>query len=216
MVCIAAPLCAASIGYTNGGPTLGTTPFYSISGSISGVASAVSDTFTLQTLSSLTMVQLAIWIPTGSTMTTLNYCISTASGCTGTVDESAVATLTQLSTVGTSGSFTLSEYEFGLQQQFYNAGTYWLQVDNANVSPGTAYWDTDNGTGCTPAGPTACPSGAVWSIDETPIATQGSFTNNNSQSFDIMVGPEPGAFALMGLGLAFLPFAAKRLRRGRG
>ena len=218
IVCLAAPLSAASIGYNNGGPQLGTPPIYAISGNVLGTISAVSDTFTIQTLSSLTLVQLAIWIPTGSTMTTLNYCISTASGCAGTVDENPASptNLTLLSTVGTSGGFTLNEYEFNLQQQFYNPGTYWLQVDNANVNTGNAYWDTDNGTGCTPVGATACPSGAVWSNLADPIATQGSFTSNDSQSFDVGVGPEPSAFALMGLGLAVLPFAAKRLRRGRG
>ncbi len=149
-------------------------------------------------------------------MTQLTYCISGVTDCSSSLDESIVGDhLTQLSTLGTSGAYTLNEYSFNLQRITYQAGTYWLMLENANVSTGTAYWDTNNGTGCQGDGktPSGCPSGAVWSMQENPLAVQGQTANNNSESFVIFGAPEPGSLALLGSGLFLVAGMAFRRRR---
>jgi hypothetical protein len=219
LICMAVPGFADAIFYNNGPATLASTPTYSISGSVAGNPAIVSDTFTIAgTTTILTSIELALWLPSAATMTSLSYCVSGNSGCTSAVDETGTAALTLLSNVGSASGFTLNEYTFNLQRLNYGAGTYWLQVSNANVSSGIAYWDTNGGVGCTGDGAgsspaNGCPSGAVWSLQETPIATQGVSAGNNSESFQVFGAPEPAGFVLGGAGLLALAGFARRRRR---
>jgi hypothetical protein len=220
LVYLAVPAFATSIVYDNGAPSLATSPMYSISGTVVGKTASVSDTFTLlNNGTKLNSVDVALWIPTAASLSALTYCVSGVDDCSSLVDETGTnVALSLINTIGTSGGFTLDEFSFALQGLNYQAGTYWLLLDNANVSTGIAYWDSDGGVGCTGDGNggspgNGCPSGAQWSLQELPIATQGSFTSNNSESFDVIGAPEPGSMALVGVGLLLL---ARKARKRRG
>jgi len=216
---------SAGIVYSNGAPSLTTTPTYQISGKIANVVSSVSDTFTVLTNGTfLTSAQVAIWFPTGDNVSSLNYCISgTSDFCSSLIDESGTGvSLTNATLVGTSGSFTLDEFTFALLNHSYAAGTYWLTLNNASVSNGgNAYWDENGGVGCIGDGNSGspgngCPSGGGWSLQENPIATQGSTTNNHSEAFEIdgpSGAPEPGSITLMGSGMLLLAGFLRRARR---
>jgi hypothetical protein len=213
--------------YDNGAP-LGSpqTYFpYAIAGLINNSkVNAVADTFTVLTdQTSLGKAQVALWFPTGAPTANLDYGIFNSCSfgllqlaCTGQEEAVTGATLTASSVpiVGTDGftGYSLGEFTFSLRGLQLNAGTYWLELMNASGTPPApgyyaAYWDTNGGFGG------SGPSGAVYSGQEMPLALQGIWGNNLSQSFQIYGVPEPAAVTLTAAGLLLL--AGIRRRRAR-
>jgi len=222
LIAVTVPAFANAIIYDNGPASLSsglTFNLNQINGSFAGITLWVSDTFTIQQGGTpLSSVELAVWIPTVDQLISLNYCISAVDDCSSSVYESGTnVPVTELTTDGTSGSYTLDEFSMPFQGNVYQAGTYWLLLDKAVVTNGgAAYWDINGGSGCTGTGSgtsplNGCASGAMESVNEQPIATQGSFVDNRSNSFK-MLTPEPSSIALVGVGLLLLVGAVHRRR----
>jgi hypothetical protein len=227
---------SAGLLYSNGAATLTTVPpssggggvgsSFEISGNLLGSNYWLADTFTLAGASTPSSVQVAIWFPTGSTVTTLDYNIFAIGSCSATpdpqctnppVESNTGVSLSNAVLVGTSGSYTLDNFTFQLKRQAYSGGSYWLQLTNVVLNSGNAYWDQNNGAGCTGDGVggspgNGCPSGAIWSAAENPIATKGISDGNHSEAFQIFdQTPEPATMILTGAGL--LLCAAFRRRK---
>ena len=218
---MAAQMAVAAAVYDNGAPSLATSQLIQINGNYTTsplVPYAAADTFTLGGTTQLNAAQLALWVPTTSTVTTLDYCIfanfTGSYSCSGAIESGTNVSLMAVNVVGTSGGFTLEDFSFALQNLTYNSGTYYLEVYGANPSSGNVYWDINGGVGCTGdlGAPSGCPSGADYSTAENPIAVQGSTTNNQSESFQ-MFSPEPASLITMGAGLLALAGILRRRAR---
>ncbi len=85
-----------------------------------------------------------------------------------------------------------------------NAGTYWLNLQNAVVSDNDpVYWDQNDGVGCTSPG---CPSqaqqssvGSIPSEAFTILGGETGITSTTSTTSDST--PEPSSFILLGSGM---------------
>lgn len=212
---------AGTLVYDNGAPVLSNfpSPAYQVSGTIDDQVAWLSDTFTLQGADFLYSAEVALWFPNGSSITSLDYCIATTADCTSPIESGSAVAVDPISLIGSADGYTLDDFGFLLADSLYSSGTYWLQLSEVAVSAGAVGWDVDNGTGCTgdDGSGTGCPSGAVFSLGETQLATQGSFVDNNSESFQIFATPEPGSLILMGSGLLALAILSnvKAARRHR-
>jgi hypothetical protein len=215
---MAIPASAATLAYDNGAPVLSNfpSPAYAVSGTVDDQVAWLSDTFTLQGTGLLSSAEVALWFPTGASVTSLDYCISGTAACTAAIESGSAVSIDPISIIGSVDGYTLEDFGFFLADRLYSSGTYWLQLSNVSVSAGAVGWDVDNGTGCTgnDGSGTGCPSGAVYSLGETQLAAQGTFANNNSESFQIFSTPEPGSMISMGSGLLVLAIV-RSVRAGR-
>jgi hypothetical protein len=229
LVFCALPVLATTI-YDNGPANASTVPVYSISGidPQHQTLNWVADTFTIAAGGAeLGKVQLALWFPTGDAISALDFTIwnlanchtnsGVAPSCSGTpVIGTTTASLSDIGNVGSNSTFgfTLDQFLFALPQVALGSGTYWLQLQNAQVSnSGMAYWDSNGGAGCTGnngAG-AGCASGALWLESVNSLASQALSDGNKSESFAIIAAPEPGTLTIVGAGL--LALAALRRRK---
>ena len=152
----------------------------------------VSDTFTLTGNATVGGFDFYTWTFPGDKPLTVDWSI-TSGADGGTLYGSGIANLLD-SFISTNQygydihKDTVSGLNVGL-----NAGTYWLNLQNATTSQGNPlYWDENSGIGCHSPG---CPSQAT-TIEPIP-----------SESFD-MTGtsrsegtPEPGSIMLFGSGV---------------
>jgi hypothetical protein len=228
---------SASLVYSNGAPSTATAPAGLGGNGFSYLISAlptasywVADTFTLAASTTLSSVGVAIWFPNGVAPTAVSYSIWNLADCTAPdhqvspscmnspIESGSPVALTNASFVFANGAYTLDVFSFALQGLSYADGSYWLRLENVLLpGAGRAYWDENSGSSCTGDGavPSGCPSGAIWSALEDPLATQGDTNDNHSESFQ-MYGvdpvPEPGSITLIGLGLLALAGILRRRR----
>jgi hypothetical protein len=195
IICLfmATPGFAGVIIYNNGAGSTNTTSLNDLFAFPISGAGWTSDTFTVASGGAILIdVDVAIWAATGTLVSSLNYCISTAVTCSGSGSQeigagtSLVADGSLGVSSGATAGYTLEEYTFALKGNAYTAGTYYLTLSGASA---TSYWDEYGGSTGT--------SSAQSSVVETPT--------NQSESFDIVAAtPEPGSIALFGSGLMLL------------
>ena len=125
----------------------------------------VGDTFYLANNGTeVTGMSFGAWLSPGDTLTSAELSI-TSSPFSGTSYFDQTISFTQ-------GSCTVNEYGYNVCTETasfsgptLNAGTYWVNLQNASVPSGDpAYWDENSGAGCTGTG---CPSQA----DENSVGT---------------------------------------------
>ena len=134
----------------------------------------VSDTFNVTADSTtVTGMTFAAWLIPGDTLTSAELSITSGeNGGTRYFDQTV--TFTQ-------GSCTNNEYGYNVCTETasftgptLNAGTYWVNLQNASVPSGDpVYWEENSGTGCNSPG---CPS----------LASQNSIGSIPSESFTIL------------------------------
>ena len=198
LLALAALPASASELYSNGSVN-GTVNAWAIS-----FGGSVEDSFTLSSASSLSSLTFYVWVPTGDTVTSVDWGVDTIPG---TYTDANVASTTQ------TFLFT-NQYDYDIDQETiplsgdYASGTYYINLDNAFVSNGdTVYWDINNG-----------PSSAYVNYEAGNVADL-LFPGSNSDPFEIdgtvlppgTVVPEPSSLLFLGSGLAGL--VARTMRR---
>jgi len=132
---------------------------------------------------SITGMSFGAWLFSGDTLTSVELSITSGEN-SGTSYFDQTVTFTQ-------GSCTANQYGYNVCAETgsfngptLNAGTYWVNLQNASVPSGDpAYWDENSGVGCQGSG---CPSLAsqndVGSIPSESFTILGSATTTTSST----------------------------------
>jgi len=134
----------------------------------------VSDSFTFANDgNTITGMTFAMWLFPGDTLTSTELSITSGeNGGTSYFDQTM--TVTQGSCTGNQYGFNVCTETASFTGPTLNAGTYWVNLQNASVPSGDpVYWDENSGAGCTSTG---CPS----------LASQSSIGSIPSESFTIL------------------------------
>jgi len=185
----AVPAYADSTLYTNGPSS------YSIAGKPISSGWFLMDSFTISQNSTVTSMNFVVWLNPGDTLSSVDWLIMTSPF--GGTNEGSGTTSTTNSFIGIDGMydyFDIYKESSSIPDLSLDAGTYWLQFQNAAATNGhIVYWDENDG-----------PSSAY--LDNYAIG---------SESFQILgyeesPVPEPSSFLLLGSGLAGLAGLIKR------
>jgi len=179
---VAIPAMAQDI-YDNG-PTNGNTDAWTIN-----FGFIVSDTFNVtNNNTTITGGSFAMWLVPGDTLTSAELSI-TSSEFGGTSFFDQTVSFTQ-------GACTVNQYGYNVCAEnttfggpTLNAGSYWLNLQNASVPSGDpVYWDENSG-------PSAASENSVGSIPSESFTVLGNTTTTVSSV------PEPSSILLLGSGL---------------
>jgi hypothetical protein len=157
----------------------------------------VSDTFTVANdQTSITGMSFGAWLFSGDTLTSVEISITSGdNGGTSYFDQTVSFT---------QGSCTINEYGYNICTETgtfngptLNAGTYWVNLQNASVPSGDpVYWDENSGVGCQGQG---CPSlasensaGSIPSEAFTILGNATTTTTTTSTSGDPCPSPQQG------------------------
>jgi hypothetical protein len=180
---------SAAILYNNGGPSTGSTNAWGIG---SGISTA--DSFVLSNAATIYGANFVVWTYPGDTLTSVDWAILSApvGGTTYASGTATGITQTPLSFPMVDGIYDVDTETFSIPGLALSSGTYWLLLQNANVSNGDhIYWDQSDG-----------PSQA-WNSDYGYLASYTGTCNGPctySETFQMLV-PEPASFGLLGMGL---------------
>ena len=118
----------------------------------------VSDTFTVSSSQApINEMTFGAWLFPGDTLTSAEISItSSPNGGTSYFDQTV--SFTQSSCTNNQYGFNVCTVNGNFNGPTLNAGTYWVNLQNASVPSGDpAYWDENSGDGCESSG---CPSQA--------------------------------------------------------
>ncbi len=184
LICLfALPALAQNDLYDNG-PTNGTTDAWTIN-----FGFVVADSFNLTSNSTVNGLNFTAWLSPGDVMESAEIWISSdALGGTTYFDEQVNFT---------QSNCTLNQYGYNVCNEVgtfsglsLNAGTYWLNLENAVVNTGDpVYWDENSG-----------PSSAQETYGDGSIPSE-SFTILGSSSSSTGTTPEPDTVLLFASGL---------------
>ena len=178
---------APAFADVNNGPINGTTDAWTIN-----FGYVVSDTFTPDH-TSVTGFQIGVWELPGDVLTSVDWSITLAENG-GTVYGFGTAATTDTFISSNQFGYDIDKISVTGLNVGLNAGTYWLNLQNAVVPSGDpVYWDENSGQGCGGGG---CPSQA----SESAVGTIPS------EAFTVHGGmgpmtPEPGSILLFGSGI---------------
>ncbi len=154
----------------------------------------VSDTFTLTTHATVTGFQFNAWLFPGDLLQTAEVSITSSEfGGTTYFDQTVAFVQSQCSVNAYGYNVCLESGNFSGPS--LNAGTYWLNLQNAVLNDGDpVYWDENSGHGCNSPG---CPS----------LASENVYGTIPSESFTVLgntgtgTTPEPGTILLLASGV---------------
>jgi hypothetical protein len=198
---LAALPAAAQVIYSDG-PTNGNTDAWTIN-----FGFIVSDSFNVSgTSATITGGQFAMWLFTGDTLETAEVSI-TSGEQGGTTYFNQTVSFTQ-------GPCALNDYGFNVCTETtsfngptLNAGTYWINLQNATVSSGDpVYWDENSG----PSSSSENSVGSIPAESFTILGTSSTTTSTSTSTTTTSTVPEPGSILLFGSGILGL---AGMLRR---
>ena len=175
--------------YSNG-PINGTTDAWTIN-----FGYIVSDTFELLDPASLRLFTLGVWEFPGDTMSSVQWSITSGEN-SGTVFGSGTTSGSNLTDQFISTNqfgYDIDKISVSGLNLNLNAGTYWLNLQNAAVPSGNpVFWDENSGVGCpSPGCPSQASESALGTIPSEAFAiysTQGTT-------------PEPSSIMLFGSGI---------------
>jgi hypothetical protein len=169
--------------YSNG-PTNGNTDAWTID-----FGFVVSDTFLVANNGTeITGFTMADWLTPGSLLTSAELSITSGeNGGTSYFDQ--VVSFTQSNCTQNRSGYDVCDESAVFQGPTLNAGTYWINIQNASTTGEAAYWDENSG-------PALASENSVGSIPSESFTVLGSVASSTV--------PEPGSGALLGSGLVAL------------
>jgi hypothetical protein len=164
----------------------------------------VSDSFTLDSATTLTHLTFGSWMFEGDVLQTADVSL-TSDEFGGTTFYSATVNFTQSGCTVNGFGFNVCTESAGFSGATLNAGTYWLNLQNAVVSNGDpVYWD-ENG------GPSSGSESSVGTIpSESFTIASGEFTNTTTTTTTTSTTPEPSSVMLFGSGILGLVGVLRR------
>ena len=187
ILCLALAALPAFADYDNG-PINGTTDAWTIN-----FGYIVSDTFKAGSATTINGFDFGVWEFPGDVLSTVDWSISSGENG-GTIYGSGTAKATDQFISSNQFGYDIDKISVTGLNVGLNAGTYWLNLQNAVVPSGDpVYWDENSGQGCGGGG---CPSQA----SESAVGTIPS------EAFTVHGGmgpmtPEPGSILLFGSGI---------------
>jgi PEP-CTERM motif len=197
---VASPLSAQS--YDNG-PTNGTVYAWTIN-----FGFVVSDTFTIGSGDALSELNFAAWLFPGDALESAEVSI-TSSEFGGTTYFDSTVNFTQSGCVTNQLAFNVCN-ETGIltDAPSLNAGTYWLNLQNAVIPNGDpVYWDEN-------FGPSMASENSIGTIPSESFTLNSCVDGKSSPGCGPPpTSPEPSSFLLFGSGMLGMLSAARRFVR---
>jgi hypothetical protein len=196
---------AAQQDVYDNGPTDGNTDAWTIN-----FGFAVSDSFTLNNSVNIFGLAFATWMFEGDVLQSADLFI-TSQEFGGTTFFSGTVNFTQSGCVANGFGFNVCTENGSFSGPNLNAGTYWLNLQNAVVSNGDpVYWD-ENG------GPSSASDSSVGSIPSESFSLDPGGCGAGRVSPDCgpppPTTPEPGSLLLLGAGIVVSALTGMKLLR---
>ena len=183
-LCLIAVPAFAQIDLYDNGPTDGTTDAWTIN-----FGFAVSNSFVMSNASTVDGLNFAAWLFPGDVMESLEVSI-TSSEFGGTTYFDETVNVTQSGCALNQLGFNVCNETASFVPFALNAGTYWLNLQNAAVNTGDpVYWD-ENG------GPSWASENTVGTLPSESFTILGGSTTTTTTG----TTPEPGTLMLLGSG----------------
>ncbi len=191
----AAPAVAQNDLYDNG-PTDGTTNAWNIAGGF-----VTSDSFSLGTAATINGLTFAAWLIPGDVLESAELSITSAEfGGTSYFDQNV--NFNQSGCVLNSQGYSVCTESGTFSGMNLNAGTYWLNLQNATVASGDpVYWDENSG-------PSSASNNAVGTVPSESFTVLGSAGSSTTSTTGTT--PEPSSILLLGSGILGLGTAVRR------
>ena len=192
------PMAAQSDTYDNG-PTNGTSDGWTIN-----FGFAVSDSFTINSASTVSELSFATWVLPGDVLESAEVSI-TSSEFGGTSYFDQTVNFTQSGCVSNQYGYDVCTESGTFSGPSLNAGSYWLNLQNASVNTGDpVYWDENSG-------PSSASENSIGTIpSESFTLLGGSSGGSSSTSSGGTSTPEPSSIMLFGSGVLGLAGVLRR------
>lgn len=195
----AAPAVAQNDLYDNG-PTNGTSFAWNIAGGF-----VTSDSFSLGTASTINGLTFAAWLIPGDVLESAEVSITSAEfGGTSYFDQNV--NFSQSGCVLNAEEYSVCSESSTFSGVNLNAGTYWLNLQNATVSSrDPVYWDENSG-------PSSASNNALGTVPSESFTLLGSASTTSTTTSTSTTGtvPEPSSIFLLGSGVLSLGAAIRR------
>jgi hypothetical protein len=199
-LCLAVVPAVAQTDIYDNGPTNGTTDGWTIN-----FGFAVSDSFTLSSGATVSGLNFAAWTTPGDVLESAEVSI-TSSEFGGTSYFDQTVNFTQSGCVANQYGYNVCTESGTFSGPSLNAGTYWLNLQNASVNTGDpVYWDENSG-------PSSGSENSIGTIpSESFTLLGGSGVGPGSTGVGSGTGtPEPSSIMLFGSGVLGLAGVLRR------
>ena len=195
ILCLAAVPAIAQNDIYDNGPTNGTVDAWTIN-----FGFIVSDTFTLGSNSTVNGLNFSAWLFPGDILESAEVSI-TSSEFGGTTFFDGNVNFTQGNCTTNQLGFSLCDETGSFGPVNLNAGTYWLNLQNAVVNTGDpVYWDENSG-------PSSASENSVGTIPSESFTVLGTNTGTTTTTGTV---PEPSSIMLLGSGILGLAGVLRR------
>jgi len=198
-LCLAVVPAVAQTDIYDNGPTNGTTDGWTIN-----FGFAVSDSFTLSSGATVSGLNFAAWTTPGDVLESAEVSI-TSSEFGGTSYFDQTVNFTQSGCVANQYGYNVCTESGTFSGPSLNAGTYWLNLQNASVNTGDpVYWDENSG-------PSSGSENSIGTIPSESFTLLGGSGVGASTGVGTGTGtPEPSSIMLFGSGVLGLAGVLRR------
>jgi hypothetical protein len=175
-------------------------------GRLSITGAGISESFTLASAADVNGVRFGAWLSPGESITSVHWAIDTLPFGAGFGSGTASVSGTSIS----GGAFDIYDDAVSFADINLSAGIYYLTLDHAVTTSGTAGWDVNNVSGI---------DAWIPGLDISPGVCNSfiSVTGSCAASFQILGAaaavPEPAAWTMLGGGILATAFWRIRSRR---